>query len=828
MKYLYIQLIEFKRFSLNSIYSFEMTITEPLQLILGTNGSGKSSLIDQLTPLPAHHLDFSKAGSKTIIIEHNSSIYKLSSKFNPKQHHSFIQDNVELNDGGTITIQRELVKQHFNITQNIHDLITGKTTFDTMSSSSRKEWFIELCDTNYEYAITVYNKLKDKHRDILGALKLDRKRIATESDKILQTDEQDKINNEVKQLHLALNQLLEKRKPIEHDLDVIEITQQQLDNQLIRYSKTLSLAFDKINTNSINLEDTIENINICDKKLFLISEQLSELFDKHTKNNQTIQILEKTEAKTQQEITKEIDQLELDKNSLVSKLIVIDLDDPQMCDVLFSNIKHTLVEIFSTIPNNKDKKYSQEKLNIARQELAILINSKQNLLDNISSKKFKLKHMAEHKDKPDLSCPSCKHRFSLNYNELDYNKLNSIVLKLQEIDLVKIDLDIVKFESYIQTCTDYSILYRQYVNVTTNNQQLSRYWTYLNNRNLITDDPQNAIQHLNLMDQDIRNNIVLKHISANIEQKKNIVQAMTNLDTNDIGKIISENNEISIKIQELTSSQQLENINKQKLIENKQLLLSINSLTANIQKCILDKKKKNKDQIETIRRQCFNEAIRILQSSLASKENTLSNIQIQRSIIEDISIQIQNNEKNEKALSLLINQLSPTDGLIAKGLLGFMSEFVNRMNHFIKKIWTYPLIIQTCFMDDDAVELDYKFPMMVGSPNNIISDVSKGSSAMQEVINLAFRVTAMSYLKLQDYPLSLDEFSKAFDETHRLQATAVVKSLIEQKSFSQIYCVSHYDGFYGGMTNAEICVLDTSNITLPTNGQFINQHIKIN
>jgi len=182
----------------------------------------------------------------------------------------------------------------------------------------------------------------------------------------------------------------------------------------------------------------------------------------------------------------------------------------------------------------------------------------------------------------------------------------------------------------------------------------------------------------------------------------------------------------------------------------------------------------------------------------------------------------------EKALKLMVQQLSPTEGLIAEGLFGLIRSFTARMNKLIRSIWAYPLEVLPCGVDGDkGAELDYKFPLMVQSKSNIVKDVKLGSTAMQEITNLAFRQVAKSYLKLDDVPLYLDEFSASMDVAHRAAAAQLVNALIEQGSFSQAFMVSHYESFYGALGNAEICVLCSNNIVVPS-GKPYNEHVVIN
>ena len=132
MRILYIILHKYLRLSLSDIETFEMDCTNPEQVIIGTNGSGKYSIMQELTPIPAHKRNFSKGGYKTIYIRHNHSLYKLVSDFKAGNNHEFwvANDDVDhlaavyenLNPGRTYKVQLSLVEEHFGFTRDIVDL----------------------------------------------------------------------------------------------------------------------------------------------------------------------------------------------------------------------------------------------------------------------------------------------------------------------------------------------------------------------------------------------------------------------------------------------------------------------------------------------------------------------------------------------------------------------------------------------------------------------------------------------------------------------------------------------------------------------------------
>lgn len=828
MKYISITLNGFKRFMLGGIDKFHMDIKESLQLILGSNGSGKSSLVDQLTPLPAHPSDFTKTGSKVIVIEHNENTYTLSSYFSPSQKHSFKKNDLELNDGGTISIQRELVKEHFKITTEIHELITGKEHFHSMSPSRRKEWFIRVCDTDYDYAIRVYNKLRERHRDTTGALKLLKKRLTVESEKTVSTEEENKIMSEINEYHRVLNILLEHRQPLENDLELLSLEQQNLDTELFNISKQLEGAFKQAGNDITGVEDIDKRLS--DIELITFSDQIqyNKLSEVHDANDKKINILKQAEQQTIQELETKLLNKQSELTNLQHSTLVNLTTNAEDCFRMFESIKQNLSDLFMTVPENKDRKYSQELLTIARQKLSELNASKNNVLLDLNIRKVKLTHMSEHKDKPDLSCPNCKHRFSLNYNEDEFTKITKLVEDIEFNVLVNLDKQIATQELYINECSNYAMLFRQYRDIVNSFKELNSYWEYLSEKKVITDNPISGSIELNLIYQDLLKQINIQTLSKEIQSVVSILKDLKDIGDTSLNTLVEQNTLIEqnlVSIQEDGNKLKLE---RESLTSRKKAILSVKSFHLKLEECIQSKKEINKQELETIRRMHLNDTIRTLQSSLAVDEYLLQNMTLQKSIVDDITKQIVELEKQEESLSLLVTQLSPTDGLIAEGLLGFIKNFVMQMNHFIKKIWSYQLELQSCSLDEtNSVDLDYKFPMLVGD-ENIVSDVNKGSTGMLEIVNLAFRVTAMQYLGLKRYPLSLDEFGSSFDMVHRSQATIAIKALIDQQMFSQLYLVSHYEATFGALSNPQICVLDSTNITVPKLGDLVNKYVKIN
>ena len=173
-----IELYKFKRFFLSQVDHFVLEPKSNIMIMAWGNGKGKSSLLSVLNPLPAElKKDFKEDGYKYIEILHRGHEYKISSGKLERNKHSFILDDKELNPGGTKRVQLELVKEHFNITPAINNVVLGLDKFSIMPPSTRKYWFSELSTIDYTYPVKVYNSLKARYRDLLGGIKLQEENI---------------------------------------------------------------------------------------------------------------------------------------------------------------------------------------------------------------------------------------------------------------------------------------------------------------------------------------------------------------------------------------------------------------------------------------------------------------------------------------------------------------------------------------------------------------------------------------------------------------------------------------------------------------------------
>ena len=102
MKITKLILQDYNRMKSNNYSKIEYTPSDNVQIILGTNGYGKSSLLYELSPLPADlNKHYGDNGYKEIHISHNNMEYVCISDKSKGKHSFKINDGEEMNGGGS-------------------------------------------------------------------------------------------------------------------------------------------------------------------------------------------------------------------------------------------------------------------------------------------------------------------------------------------------------------------------------------------------------------------------------------------------------------------------------------------------------------------------------------------------------------------------------------------------------------------------------------------------------------------------------------------------------------------------------------------------------
>jgi len=797
MKIVKLILNNYKRVFLNNITHIEYTPKDTTQIILGQNGSGKSSLLEQLTPLAANvKKDFNDDGYKEITIEHNNQLYVLKNGRTTK--HSFLLDGEELNNGGTVSVQNTLVEYHFGITPHIQQVLLGKTMFTTMSPTERKRWITEISTLDYSYAITVYNSLKQRHRDIVGGIKLLQNNIVRVEQGSLPSELIDSLASD--KTHIA--------NTIDHLLTLISqsTTTDDLDTRITRIGSmvnSISLRKNTVATKSIDELTTLVNTYKGERNT--LTTLTTKIYHELSDIEQSITVEDK------ELLTTKITELDNKINVIVTSNIFKDINNVELLSEYLDNNYGEIVGLLSTLTEHMNLDVSKQRTD--ELQSAIITNEVElgRLDKHVHKLEERLEHLEHHlKASKEITCPKCTHHWTPSYTDDEYTGYQKelSVYNNKRIAIRKVITNITTELGNVE-----SVLYI----VTTFVKYLSR-----------DNDSKILLNYIKC-----HNDYLVNGYSSLFSLFEVVCNEVNRL--NMITPLLKERSAVADKLKEVVTKSKLEEgfINETKAKLNASVLVNRSRITEldnsirELESSISVKNKYNTNLntlatelkgvystkqlvIETKRNTLLKIAIKELRLTLLDIDEKLTSHIEYETKLRTYQLELDELNTRERLLKITLKELSPSEGLIAKSISSFLNYFISDMNSIIASIWGYDMEILGCDLADN--DLDYKFKVLVNN-DEIIEDISKTSSSMQEIINLVFKVTFAKYKGFIGYPLILDEFGRTFDSNHRITAYEALDRSIAN-DFSQVFMVSHFESMYGRFGNADISILGTTGVDM--------------
>jgi len=793
-----LHLKRYKRFYVSGIQEFKYRPKRKIQVILGRNGSGKSSLLKEIIPnVDDVKNEYDTNGFKYIKYNHRNNVIELRYDRDSNRH-SFKLNGEELNQSGLIKTQKSLIEEHFNITKEIHDLLTSELTFTNMTVNERKKWFTTiLTHLDYSYALDLFNRAKDRLRDIKAIIKLTRNKIVKERELM------DKYTSDY------VKTLKDKRNLLQEFIEKLLVSKSLVDDvDIDAYLSKIEKLNHTLRTLYTVLVKHVDKLPKVDDELAKLKAEYNLLTsekDKIVKTKEKLNNHGLLEDNDKHELEKEKKELEIKLNEL-EKLNVYNLDLRNI-----ENVYNTWVKIQPTILDlvyllqelhNETKGYDLDTVSKNRSTVESKIN---NIKDKLIRLASEIDHLDKLKNSNKTKCPKCGYVFIPNYDEKrleqlkieherlskelselssSYSKISDIndkLLKEAEIrkdlfNLFPSDLEGIK---HVLERTVLQNMVNKITEITTNIETLLPYGSY-------TKRLQEIENKLNILEK------------VNYDKLKFILEHMEELDRK-YSNIVKRLNGIKYELDRLTKLKQAKD--KFKTIYD--------ALYVTLSKLPELKRKK----LEQVKNEYINELIKLAKEELVNVEQELTDYSNLKTRYDNLVKELDQYEQRHEAVKVLVDLLSPTKGIIGKSVVNVINDIIMRMNDIINQIWTYPIEIQTCNVDEN--DLTYRFPVLVNR-NKLIPDVSKGSSSIREVIDLAFKIVAMEYLNMLDYPLILDEFGRTMDPKHRIKAYDFIEEL-SKSYFSQIYLVSHFESMYNRFVDTDVIILDNENVGYDNN-----------
>jgi DNA repair exonuclease SbcCD ATPase subunit len=822
-----------------------------VQLILGTNGSGKSTLLWELSPLPADKDHYETDGSKVVEVEHNGELYRLSSWFEPTTKHSFVRvsDKEELNPGNTLTVQKELCEKLFNYTSAVHLVLLGKDRFTNMQPKARREWITRLSPTSYDYALKAYRSVQEEVSYHQKALKNVRLQLVEKEAQVTSIETQKKLEQEIEQMHADLQIMIELRKPVEEDSQSIDrklvdgrarlrmIATQLLCMKIEHPYSLYGEAEDSIKvrndwgelenvkfTSTGQVTDYIQALKV---QMAQVQTRIDEASRNHQKLKKTAEVLEQTGLKSRESMQKEITGFREAQTKHRDQCKYRDGEihytnlDPRQAQSALDSVQPYLIQLLADFPENQDKRFSKavkESLVAVRLELKTKIGEKQKVLHQINAQ---ISHHHDHSNTKLISCPECRHQW-IPGNSLQLISELKTRSETEEKEIKELEEKFADNEGKIVELEAYFAKYRQYVDLTKSSSILYPLWLYIADNNLLINQPKRVLSVLSAFESDLQQLREVQLLEEQIFETEKLIAAAAGVGDANLATTLAELKEVESLIEAHTQTLTQYRVWLNRYEAYRKGLAEAENLGQQVQILQTQLSAWQDDAIETLRREMLNHAIRQFQVSMNAKEASLASITAKRTEINQLTSQIQVHEESVQTFKAMREVLSPTDGLIAQGLMGFVQSLIEEMNLTISTIWTYPMSIQDCrSMVDESAELDYAFPLQVNYQPRPVPDIREASNGQKEVIDLAFKLVLMKYYNLDI--LYLDEFGAAMDAAHQHAAAFTITKLTQDYGFGQLFIASHNTHIHGAL-QADVNVMDSANISTP---EVYNEYLEL-
>ena len=810
----------YKRIALNAVGGLDINFDSRYQIILGTNGSGKSSIIQELSPLPAHPNDYQKGGMKIIEIEHGQNEYILTSNFEGKARHSFVKNGSELNESGTISIQRELVVQQFGISAEIREVMTGLFSFTQMTPSKRREFIFKISDQDMTYAFELYSKIATLTRDQKGAIKHNKERIAKGKVELSEID-LDKLSKEVKSIEDEITFLMEHTRKDLLSSDEYRKRIDQYLEQINQISTQILESAPKRNVESEGLRDQ-EDLNLRIRNAYAANQSKQQVYKEKLNEHDRVQ---KIVGDLGEDSNEDIDSLKKKREGYQQQIDKLRASIQQFhfdCQTESlirdaGQLKSALVSIIQELPDNSDRRFSQDNYEKLKKD----IEKRSSDLERLRSQYTGVDTQIEKMENTDHThCPKCNHQFQVGVCEKElekarqrrkalFDQISSEQKKLEEL------------QGQLQQMEHCLELYRRLRQLASNYPNARNLFSCMIEEGRIYHAPSQFIPTIDVWVEDLKRANKIEKLDESIKIIDRSIEQLTQIQTSSQGQLKESLTQLDEQINELTAD----------IRQTKEEYQRLSALSSKIEN-VYDQGQKLHDlytrfisEYESYINAIQNDEIRALisrlQSELATKVEEYKVFDRINNSVKDLESSLSELERKHQAYKLLSKALSPTDGIIADQMLEFISTLISQANEIISSVYTYNLQILPCKVEQH--EFDYKFPLIVGEEQIEVDDISKASDGQREIIDFSFKLLALVYLGFQDYPLYLDELGRHQDETHLANITEYVKRVIESGRHSQLFMVQHYAVGHGAFTQAQVCVLDPSNISVPSQS---NEHVE--
>lgn len=822
-----IEVIQFRGFQLNNIKNFKMRLDAKITVLLGRNGCGKSMLVKILPPLCPNKKFFKEGGMRRLVVNSTKGRYELK---NTRTGSGWKNDITNLDSGEQVivganpTVFDDMVAELFNYTKELNQLLMGQVRLTKMSTPERKKWFSILSESDLTFALKFYTQARKRQRSLSGAIDVIREEIGDLKLKVLDSDEEfaaveQRRNDLAKELATIDNELI----GVENNSEINEFTVEQQIKEIEDINRRIMALNPYIPADlyDISFQELGDRAIQAKTKLDIYTSELEEIVKK-------LEAMAKLDTVDVSLVEERLKTAETERDSLLGRITLLNdmVGRPELEDDLIGALQwhgmysSKLVDLLTqfsiagfvyesemSLNNLGDSwyKYTTEynELLGKNHSLKVVISGLTGRLDHIDSCQV-------------VECDSCGNQFKPGVGRNDEQKYREQLAKAIEVEklqserLAKVAAIIKKYEELQQTSEGIRGLTKAFYS----NEALAALNSLLEQADVYNGMGSVAQPWIDGWKEDVLSLIQYNRTLRTIEKIKTdraIIMAAKGQDTSELA---AKQVELDNAIHALNSELRELSHTQARLEET----MSVQQTLETLGESLMGNHEKLTKYLYTTTE---NARFEIMMSHRSDVSSVLNEVQKrmeemvgQRKRLADLEEQLDRTIHKHTHAGLIVKAMSPDEGVLAKHLYKCINTITELMTAYINSMWGYEMRILPCAIKNG--ELDYQFGMWAGTAENAVDDVSEGSLAQTEVIDYVFMLTVYKAMKLDRYPLFLDELGSAFDEGHGDEMINFIKSSLAKGNHSQAIMISHDAATHFQLTNADMVVLDPKGITLPS------------
>lgn len=813
-----IYLESFKRFFLANIKTFEAEFTSPLQIFLGSNGSGKSSLMNRLIGDPSAKGEFGSDGVQITEITKDNHSYRLISEFR-EGIFLFEKDGVNINDSRKVTEQRDLMAKELNLTKGTCSIITGNVKFTDLSGPALMNMLMTYSNLDLEFALAKYEAARVKLRDQSGVLNHLHTKMTDVETRLRQSEEEQK--NKDGEIELLQKAIVDLMPFVINETDDVSVTN-QIEQINTKINNLVNTSLKDVVKNGISSYSNIPDIenrieNVLKSKIAYSKAVISTIKDEMTKVSSVTGKVDQVADSSGglESIKKKVQVLKqkVEKaNQIAFKIKPLENSESKVFNSLIE-FRDALSNVSASLANNSYM--SMSEYNSSKENVRYFFNTKATLLESITKQKDLISFLSN-ASSANANCPSCGTEV-IAEGGCSHSELNKKKDKLKELEseLENLNKEQEIMESLREKVTSFEngeLLVRG---------RLGRFSKDISFWGITLEEIFNGVTHRqsDISDEISKHSEYLSCISHRDELGR-LSSILDHLDADSYESAVRRSEELSAKY--LKECKVLKELEKE--------MTSLNEIVQSFYG--LDENNKAIEDLSKLKDTCTKSYFDIFISNKCKEEMTDISSRLSRlldskkrhehliSMRESYREDILKAESDLNDYKQLVDVLSPKTGVIADQMKLFLDGFFSIVNSVLENIYEYDINV---VYDTDKENLDYKFLLCIEGENR--GPISGASKGQKETINLAFTLAIMELEGLRGFPLFFDEYGVSLDDSHRDNFIDYQKRLLESGQVSQIFMASHLMVMHSGLSNNQTLVLHKDNLSnLP---EIYNQHVII-